>query len=174
MYADQPELKTRLVLDLDGLHREDVALLALSLRDVCQGKVTLGFGAGKGYGEARGEICSWAWTGEDADWEVPACDPAATINANVFEWLSKSLLFLPQHSVAPCADGRNDDLRRGSTDNRQGTIFTTLVACASRKGRHTCMARLWQKTATRCAGAEQSIAARNQGERPRGVASPRP
>ncbi|MDR3636736.1 MAG: TIGR03986 family CRISPR-associated RAMP protein [Isosphaeraceae bacterium] len=100
-YADRPTLKTRLVLDLDGLERQDVALLALSLRDVCRGNVTFGFGAGKGYGEARGELTSFTWSGAKADWNVPASAATGTIDAELVGWLNAALELLPRLAVAP-------------------------------------------------------------------------
>ncbi len=56
-YADKPHLKTRMILDEVGLSEQSKALLAQALRDVRDGKVTFGFGASKGYGEATGELC---------------------------------------------------------------------------------------------------------------------
>ncbi len=55
-YADRPVLATRLTLDLAGLQPGDLAIFAAALRDVCEGRVTFGFGGSKGYGEARGEL----------------------------------------------------------------------------------------------------------------------
>ena len=100
-YADRPTLKTRLVLDLDGLEleRQDVALLALSLRDVCQGRVSFGFGAGKGYGEANGVFNSFACSGAKAEWNVPSSASSDTLDPNIVAWLNQSLE--PLHRSLP-------------------------------------------------------------------------
>ncbi len=102
-YADRPTLKTRLVLDLDGLEleRQDVALLALSLRDVCQGRVSFGFGAGKGYGEANGVFTSFACSGAKAEWCVPSSAASGRPDADVVAWLNQSLALLPMSLPQP-------------------------------------------------------------------------
>jgi len=55
-YADRLKIRTQLVLDLDGLSREQFVPFALALRDVCAGQVTFGFGGAKGYGQAIGTL----------------------------------------------------------------------------------------------------------------------
>ena len=63
LYADAPTLKTTMTLDLNGIEPEDIALLAFTLRDVCKGKVTFGFGASKGYGIAKGSLSRFRSSG---------------------------------------------------------------------------------------------------------------
>ena len=119
-YADQPTLKTKLVLDLDGLERQDVALLALSLRDVCQGRVSFGFGAGKGYGEANGAFTSFACSGAKAEWNVPSAASSDTLAPNMVAWLNQSLKLLPRSLPQPPSGGTStktvvpDSLRTGT------------------------------------------------------------
>ena len=90
-YADAPTLQTRLTLHLDGLKPEDVALLALALRDVCEGKVTFGFGASKGYGIAKGGLSQFRCFGVKPIWNVPATALGGTIDANAVAWFNENL-----------------------------------------------------------------------------------
>jgi CRISPR/Cas system CSM-associated protein Csm3 (group 7 of RAMP superfamily) len=101
IYADSPTLRTKLVLDLDGLERQDVALLALALRDVCLGKVTFGFGAGKGYGEARGKLTLVSCSGVPRDWQVPASACKGMLDTDGIAWLNDSLQGLPRLPAPP-------------------------------------------------------------------------
>lgn len=61
-YADRPTVKTKLVLDTDGLDANDLKLLAAALNDVRAGRLTFGFGGSKGYGEATGMLCDVGMT----------------------------------------------------------------------------------------------------------------
>jgi CRISPR-associated protein (TIGR03986 family) len=91
-YADRPTLKSRLTLDLIGLEPPDIALLALGLRDVCEGKVTFGFGASKGYGEASGTIRTFKYSGIDSRWGVPQSLLSGRFDGDAIKWLSDNLL----------------------------------------------------------------------------------
>ena len=99
IHADSPTLKSILALDLEGLERRDVALLALAMRDVCLGKVTFGFGAGKGYGEATGELTLISCSGVPAEWQAPASAYEGRLDANVVAWLSDAMRGLPRQMV---------------------------------------------------------------------------
>ena len=102
LYADAPTLKTRMTLNLEGLEPEDVALLALALRDVCEGKVTFGFGASKGYGIAKGKLSQFHCRGVEPKWNVPASALTGTPDADAVAWFSEHLgrLRVPSASTA--------------------------------------------------------------------------
>jgi CRISPR-associated protein (TIGR03986 family) len=87
-YADRPRLKTRVVLDLDGLEPADVALAAAALRDLCVGSATFGFGGSKGYGRAAGTIHLNGYGGVNSDWEVPQSLLDGRLEQDGVEWLN--------------------------------------------------------------------------------------
>lgn len=98
-YADRPVFKTRLTLDLSilpenkktNLRREDVALLAAALRDVCQGKVTFGWKGSAGYGEARGTVNHLKAVDVDPGWKVPTSLMQGKLDEYGKVWLKESL-----------------------------------------------------------------------------------
>ncbi len=96
-------MNSHLVLDLEGLECRDVALLALVMRDVCQGKVTFGYGAGKGYGEATGAITLISCAGVPAEWQVPASAGDGRLDADVVAWLNDAMRGLPRPVVPPAS-----------------------------------------------------------------------
>ncbi len=53
-YADKPVFTTTLTLHSEGLQPEDVALLWLTIRQLCMGQIHLGWGGAKGYGHVTG------------------------------------------------------------------------------------------------------------------------
>jgi len=93
-YADAPTLKTRLTLDLQGLRQHDVGLLALVLRDVCQGNITFGFGGAKGYGQCVAELSNVTCDGLDPNWIVPESTARGEYDGETEFWLDECVNLL--------------------------------------------------------------------------------
>ena len=70
-YAARPTFKGRLILDTKGLEAVDLALVALTLRDLTTGQLSFGFGGSKGYGHAEATITSGGQPFDPASWGKP-------------------------------------------------------------------------------------------------------
>jgi CRISPR-associated protein (TIGR03986 family) len=103
-YADRPVFETKLRLDLAGLEPEDIALLALALRDVCQDKVPLGWGGSKGYGQATGILHPESVRGLPSDWDVPNTLLEGTLDDSGRKWLAEQLQKLVKTDGAEASD----------------------------------------------------------------------
>lgn len=90
-YADEPQFRTKLTLRLAGLKPHDVALLRVALHDVCQGRVPLGWGASKGYGEASGTLSQGNHPVVPQDWNAPQSLFAGELEDEVVRWLETQL-----------------------------------------------------------------------------------
>ncbi|HND54871.1 MAG TPA: RAMP superfamily CRISPR-associated protein, partial [Pirellulaceae bacterium] len=99
-FADRPRLTSRLVLDLEELAPEDVALAAAALRDVCSGVATFGFGGSKGYGRATGTVRLLGLSGVDPDWLAPESLLQGKVDESGSKWLSDRLSRLLPTAVA--------------------------------------------------------------------------
>lgn len=99
-YVDSPRFTTRLVLDAKGLERKDIGLLALALRDLCQGRLTFGFGGGKGYGRATATLSRASHRLDAAAWGLSGGVPG-TVTDELAKWLRESVKALYVPSAAP-------------------------------------------------------------------------
>ncbi|MCH8164019.1 MAG: hypothetical protein IH889_00265, partial [Planctomycetes bacterium] len=122
-YADRPQFQTKLRLDLDGLEPEDTALLGLALRDVCQGKVPLGWGGSKGYGEVSGSLTNLSSKDVPQDWEVPESMATDTLDHAGKNWLSNRLRLLFDEQNALNIDRLGNDVSQVMI--QEGTLSVT-------------------------------------------------
>lgn len=90
-YADRPEFRTQITLDVKHLHTSDVALLAMSLRDLCDGKVPLGWGVSKGYGAATGKVVQLSFHDLQHEWGLIDSVFQGKGDPEVHTWLEKAL-----------------------------------------------------------------------------------
>lgn len=90
-YSDSPKLSTKLMLDTRGLQAEDLALLALALRDLCGGKVPLGWGSSKGYGVVTGEASNASLHDLPGDMRVTESLFCGDPDSETLNWMKDAL-----------------------------------------------------------------------------------
>jgi CRISPR-associated protein (TIGR03986 family) len=100
-YLDAPTFTTRLTLDLAGLERCDLAVLALTLRDLCQGQLTFGFGGSKGYGRATAELKLVSQQLDPTGWGLPSSEPSGQLSDALLDWFRANLAGLYHPLPAP-------------------------------------------------------------------------
>jgi CRISPR/Cas system CSM-associated protein Csm3 (group 7 of RAMP superfamily) len=63
--AYQPTFNGYWLIDLERIEPWGLGLLALVIRDLCEGDITFGFGAAKGYGHCQAVLTAWSVSGVD-------------------------------------------------------------------------------------------------------------
>ena len=119
-FADRPGFTTELILNVDGLQDEDAALLRLALRDLCDGRLTVGWGGNKGYGYANGEL-------SDAKIQAPSADQLHGMfqqfpSEDAREWVALILDEIKDDEATSDADAESTSSNVSTVNLSKGTL----------------------------------------------------
>jgi len=96
----QPVLRGTVSVELGRIDKAGLAVLALTLRDLFEGDIPLGYGASKGYGALRGRIVSAALIGGGEDTSVDGTGTASLVKATLADNEHEALSSLAESAAS--------------------------------------------------------------------------